>query len=200
MCTRSTFFLWWSSFVSTNEQTTTRCEAGGQQESARNCWNLDTLMKVVGEEIDAHKRAVPALPLDEQPRRPQARDSQPTAASLYMKGSTVSRVYCDQSHPSVSCTTVSDVESCKQRLKKAGRCFICLKRFHVGCNCHSTLHFSKCNGIMLASASPPQMTRKREPLHMSVSARTRRRTQGPRASQLWKTERKGHQSLQCTLG
>ena len=109
-------------------------------------WNLDILMKVVDEEINARERAVLATSVNGQQKKSHARDNQPTAASLFTKGSMISCVYCDQSHPSTSCPTVSDIETRKQRLKKTGRCFVCLKRFHLGRNCHSTLRCSKCNG------------------------------------------------------
>ena len=109
-------------------------------------WNLVVLLNVVDKEINAHERAVSVTLIGGQQKKSHARDVQPTAASLFTKGSMVSCVYCDQSHPSASCTTVSDIETHKQQLKKAGRCFICLKQFHLGHNCHSTLRCSKCNG------------------------------------------------------
>ena len=109
-------------------------------------WNLDVILNVVDKEINARERAVSVISVSGQQKKSHARDGQPTAASLFTKGSMVSCVYCDQSHPPASCTAVSDIETRKQRLKKAGRCFICLKRFHLGRNCHSTSRCSKCNG------------------------------------------------------
>ena len=61
-------------------------------------WNLETLMKVVDEEIDARERAVLVPVIGGQPRKPHAKDNQPTAASLFTKGSTASCVYCDRLH------------------------------------------------------------------------------------------------------
>jgi len=39
--------------------------------------------------------------------------------------------YCSKSHKSVNCQTVVQVSARKQILKKANRCFICLKRGHL---------------------------------------------------------------------
>ena len=81
------------------------------------------------------------------------RDDQPTAASLFTKGSMISCVYCDQSHPPASCTTVSDIEIRKQRLKKAGRCFIFLNDFIWDVIATQACAVSNVmDGIMLASA------------------------------------------------
>jgi len=90
-------------------------------------WNLDTLMKVVEEEINAHERAgsvgVIAGPVK---KHHSSRDVQHTAASLFTKGSTVVCVYCDQNHQSASCKAVPDVDARKQQLWRIGRYFICL--------------------------------------------------------------------------
>ena len=108
-------------------------------------WNLDVLMKIVEEEIDARERAgslAPTGPL----KKHVSKDGQPTAASLFTKGSVISCVYCDQNHQSASCRMVTDAETRKQRLRRTGRCFICLKRFHMGRNCRSGLKCPNCNG------------------------------------------------------
>ena len=76
-------------------------------------WTLNSLMKVIDEEIDAHERAGSALTPSGSVKRP-ARDGQPTAASLLAKGSAITCVYCDQNHQSASCRTVPDVETRKQ--------------------------------------------------------------------------------------
>lgn len=54
--------------------------------------------------------------------------------------------YCKQPHPSTTCKTVIDVVQRKQILKKAGRCFVCLKWYHMSHECHSSLRCFVCNG------------------------------------------------------
>ena len=54
--------------------------------------------------------------------------------------------YCWQSHSSNSCKTIVDVAERKQILRRAGRCFICLKKNHMSRDCQSTIKCPKCNG------------------------------------------------------
>ena len=54
--------------------------------------------------------------------------------------------YCRQSHSSNSCRTIVDVAERKQILRRAGRCFICLKKNHMSRDCRSTMKCTKCNG------------------------------------------------------
>ena len=46
-------------------------------------------------------------------------------------------VYCGQHHSSVQCTVVTNVQKCKEILKKSGRCFICIRKNHLSGNCPS---------------------------------------------------------------
>ena len=55
-------------------------------------------------------------------------------------------MYCNQSHPSGSCTTVTDIAAWKEILRKAGRCYTCLRKHHLGRCCRSTLNCKKCRG------------------------------------------------------
>jgi hypothetical protein len=59
-------------------------------------WNLDILVNVVDEEINARERATSVISISGQ-QKSHVRNDQPTAASLFIKGSTISCDYCDQS-------------------------------------------------------------------------------------------------------
>lgn len=52
--------------------------------------------------------------------------------------------YCQQSHPSARCTTVTTLDEHKQILKTSGRCFNCLRRRHVSHDCRSSSRCQKC--------------------------------------------------------
>ena len=46
--------------------------------------------------------------------------------------------YCQQSHSSNKCSSVTAVSSCKQILRTSGRCFNCLRKGHLSHECRST--------------------------------------------------------------
>ena len=105
-------------------------------------WNLDTLMKKLGEEIEARERATTAQVHTQPMPNKKSRDFPATRTML----SSDACSYCDQGHSSSSCTTVTDIESRKQILKKSGRCFNCLRRHHMSRDCRSATRCQHCNG------------------------------------------------------
>ena len=70
----------------------------------------------------------------------------PTAATLLTSDSQPKCSYCRQSHSSSSCTVITDIAQRKAILKRAGRCFMCLKRHHLIRDCRSPARCSRCNG------------------------------------------------------
>ena len=112
-------------------------------------WHLDELMRTIDVEIKARERALnTAAPSTSVGRPPRALDRAiPTNATLLSSDSLVARCsYCRNQHSSVSCKTVTDPAERKQILKKAGRCFVCLRRHHTSRDCRSTLKCTNCGG------------------------------------------------------
>ena len=105
-------------------------------------WNLDTLMKKLGEEIEVRERATMAQVHTQPMPNKKSRDFPATRTML----SSDACSYCDQGHSSSSCTTVTDINSRKQILKKSGRCFNCLRRHHMSRDCRSATRCQHCNG------------------------------------------------------
>ena len=94
-------------------------------------WELDKLVELFEAELDARERTMASRPKKtSQGRNPQTSQTLNTPTSP-------SCVYCGQNHSSANCLTVSTVEARKQSLRRSGRCYICLKRNHVSCNCRS---------------------------------------------------------------
>jgi len=60
--------------------------------------------------------------------------------------SAVSCCFCCKAHASTLCPTVSDVAERKLILRRSGRCFVCLKKYHMTRDCLSCLRCSNCNG------------------------------------------------------
>ena len=107
-------------------------------------WDLDSMMKIIEREVEARERSAGGLPppLRKAPARPL-----PTALSLVAGATTqVSCVYCEQGHQSVSCTVVTDVNARKEALRRSGRCYVCLRRYHISRDCRSSGSCSKCHG------------------------------------------------------
>ena len=106
-------------------------------------WTLDGLMGVIEREIMARERAAGSS--CQVPRRVPR---EPNAATALFTGNlmTPKCSYCRQSHSSNSCRTIVDVAERKQILRRAGRCFICLKKNHMSRDCRSTMKCTKCNG------------------------------------------------------
>ena len=104
--------------------------------------DMDTLLSTFEEELTARERANSQLS-----RRSQEK-SHPTSSTL-LSGSQDSRsgpqcCYCEHSHPSSSCTTITKPADRKPILKSSGRCFNCLRRGHVSRECKSLSRCQKC--------------------------------------------------------
>ena len=106
-------------------------------------WTLDSLMEVLEREITARERAVGTS--NQVPRRHNR--ELPTATALLTSSlATPKCSYCRQNHPSSSCRSVLDVAARKQILRRAGRCFVCLRKNHMSRECRSTVKCSNCGG------------------------------------------------------
>jgi hypothetical protein len=105
-------------------------------------WDLDPMMEVIRRDIEARQRSVGGS-LASTPLKPSTKPP-PTALSLVAGSSTQPTcVYCGNSHPSRSVTTV---EARRGILRTAGHCFIRLRQHHIRRNCHSNSRCSNCRG------------------------------------------------------
>ena len=103
-------------------------------------WRIDEIMTIVEREISARERAF--VPSNGQSQGVGL----PTATALVAGDGQPKCCYCRQGHSSTSCTTITDVVQRKTTLKKAGRCFVCLKRHHLSRDCRSPIKCARCNG------------------------------------------------------
>ena len=116
------------------------------REMTGEAWDLERLLRIFEQEIDARERAfVPTS--QSNVRRPRV----PTASTLLANspgsnGNRVVCVYCEKDHVSSSCNTITDVAARKELLRKSGRCFVCLKRHHLSRDCRSNFNCKKCRG------------------------------------------------------
>ena len=114
-------------------------------------WSLDSLLKVVEEEIVARERVEPKR-VEPRPSQPSPRrnlERGPSTATALVTSSSPSSptcCYCQRPHSSNSCTNVTQIEARKQILKRSGRCFCCLRRGHISRECRSPHKCPKCAG------------------------------------------------------
>ena len=108
-------------------------------------WDIERMMRIVHREVDARERS--AASTNPPIKRPHQRGL-PTAAALLTKSrpSGPSCVYCDRNHPSSFCATLTNVDERKEVLRKAGRCYLCLRKHHLSRNCRSSNNCSRCGG------------------------------------------------------
>lgn len=113
-------------------------------------WELDRLLAVMHEELEARERAAQGNsepPPDAQFRRNKHWKVPPSASSLFSKSDPrPTCTYCKQPHSSNSCGTVSDARARLEILKKAGRCFVCLRKDHLSRECKSSIKCFTCGG------------------------------------------------------
>ena len=83
-------------------------------------------------------------------RYPQDKPRPPPTATILLSGAQESSrepiacCYCQQSHSSVDCHVVTNLDARRQFLKTSGRCFNCLMRGHIGRRCRSPPQCQTC--------------------------------------------------------
>ena len=105
------------------------------RETVKESWDLDSMMKVFEQELEARERA--AVETGNAVLKRPAKEH-PTTAALLTGQSPASCCYCGGTHQSQQCESVSSTEQRKQLLRQTGRCFVCLKRGHLRRDCRSS--------------------------------------------------------------
>ena len=114
-------------------------------------WDLDHILDVFRSELEARERANGnnVSPIDQSSTKPpynRGRKGLPlsTDAALFATGSKPTCTYCRKDHASNACKNVTSIAARKEILKRAGQCFVCLKRNHMSKNCSSRMKCLKC--------------------------------------------------------
>lgn len=112
---------------------------------AKDEWDLDRILDVFRSELEAIERAKGTDDhLSTKYPYNKSRKGLTTDAALFANESKPTCTYCREDHSSNSCKTVTNVEARKEIWKKAGRCFVCLRRNHIGKDCDSRMKCLKC--------------------------------------------------------
>ena len=110
-------------------------------------WNLDSLLTVFEEELEARERASKSDSKPELSRDWKGTKKDTPTVAFLTSGNQTSKptcTYCKGAHPSASCNVVTNIKARKEILKKTGRCYVCLRRNHVSRECNSTMKCVKC--------------------------------------------------------
>ena len=89
-------------------------------------WELDPLMELIEQEIEARERADTSA-ITSSTSRDYRRSIPSTTATFVVGSQRVNCCYCRESHFPSACKSVTDVETRKQVLRREGRCSYILK-------------------------------------------------------------------------
>ena len=109
-------------------------------------WQLDNIMHALEDELKARERAVPhdECQLSGEIQGFSKAQTRSTTSALFAGHSGPTCTYCKQSHPSNACKIVTNSAARKDLLIKQGRCFVCLRKDHLGRNCKLKNQCFKC--------------------------------------------------------
>ena len=106
--------------------------------------DMDSLLETFEQELIARERANNSV--SQPPRRIHSQGRASTSAFVASAPTPPVCAFCQQSHSSIDCTSVPDVNDRKKILRNSGRCFNCLRKNHLSRNCHSKGKCKHCNG------------------------------------------------------
>lgn len=111
-------------------------------------WELDSLLKALHQEFEARERGMgPTVNLPSRWKDRYWNDPPIASALTSTLRSPLTCTFCKQSHVSSDkCQTVTDVQARREILRKAGRCYVWLKKHHRSRDWPSQNKYFKCNG------------------------------------------------------
>ena len=108
--------------------------------------SVDQLLEYVEEELMAREHTTHEATPPPAHRQDRSKHTATALLASTPRSITPSCCYCQQSHLSRDCTSITAPSTRKQSLRASGRCFNCLAWGHLSRNCHSTGRCFKCKG------------------------------------------------------
>ena len=146
-------------------------------------WNLDELLKVFKTEVEARERCdlMATTPSTTTQRKYPPKPPPINAETLLTPEGQqiITCTFCKQGHRLVDCVVIPNIHERREMVKRQGRCFICLKRWHIAKDCDSQRVCFKCDerhhpSLCMASRTPASGN--------SVASETQPPTQGSEQS------------------
>ena len=115
-------------------------------------WSIDKILEVLRDELEARERALgsetrskPKPAYTSNGGNKRGKDYPTTGA--YTSSSEGGCYYCKQEgHSPSNCRRVTNIDERKRLIREGGRCFNCLRKGHIGRDCHSSSRCNNCNG------------------------------------------------------
>ena len=158
------------------------------RESGDDTWDIDELLKIIRQEVEAREASETTHVSMQRLPTHNARSHgspNPTASSLVTSGNNnIHCVYCNGNHFSASCTKVVTQNERKERLRKSGRCYNCLRMSHKFKNCdspkncrycHHRHHQSLCEQCPTLKKDPPPQEKPPDPQSVTTNTSTQMR-------------------------
>ena len=138
--------------------------------SGEESWNIEKMLKIINREINAREHSMTGA--NSYQKRVPHKGTPTTSTFLTCTdnpNSEPSCVYCSKSHHSSSCTTLTSIDGHKEALRKARRCYICLRKHHISRNCQSSHNCTKCQGRHHVSICPHSTPQNDAPLSQGTT-------------------------------
>ena len=115
-------------------------------------WSIDKILEVLRDELEARERALgsetrskPKPAYTSNGGNKRGKDYPTTGA--YTSSSEGGCYYCKQEgHSPSNCRRVTNIDERKRLIREGGRCFNCVRKGHIGRDCHSSSRCNNCNG------------------------------------------------------
>ena len=109
-------------------------------------WDAKAILQILHKEISAREKIDLTSSVENESKL-----DLPTGHNLFAGGKTdrnklPSCAFCNGKHKSQQCRTVKTVAQRKERIRKNGMCFLCLKKGHTVRDCRERFKCFKCNG------------------------------------------------------
>ena len=102
-------------------------------------------MRTINCEIEAREQSTTSSHI--QKHGYPVKGTPPTSSTFFNHSEQSSHcVYCGQAHLSSSFTMVTEVSVKREILCRSGRCYICLKKYHISQDCCSKSNCGNCRG------------------------------------------------------
>lgn len=107
-------------------------------------WQLTKIIESFLEELEARERA--NVHKNKSEFYPKHSRESPTMKTFSSTGN-VGCCYCGlEGHAPTNCKTIVSIDERKRVIRSSGRCFVCLRRGHIGRDCHSSFKCTNCKG------------------------------------------------------
>ena len=119
------------------------------RKTEKDVWVIKDLLEIIQRKVEARELSEQVKANSEIKKPPPFSPKLPTASALTTQeatGVSIKCAYCGRQHYSASCETVVQLSERKDILRRAGRCFVCLRIGHRSNQCFPTRKCRRCQG------------------------------------------------------